>query len=210
MSEWFVEDEWNDLLEKAGIHSFTDALTFSQGKLLSNKSHSRTWLYQSNNIRFFVKQDTSTRIRATLRSLIRFKRPVAATQKERIKMAHLESLGFNMAQVIAYGSENRFGLPHTGVIITLPVPGRSIAELWKDPSISEVRRLEVKAIGLKTLQALQNHGCDWKADCKPEHIFVTEENEVSLIDVERMRFLRKSLSKSLCEKQRERFLKLLK
>ena len=210
MSEWFVEEEWNDLLERAGIHNFTDALTFSQGKLLSNKSHSRTWLCQSNNIRFFVKQDTSTRIRATLRSLIRFKRPVAATQKERIKMAHLESLGFNMAQVIAYGSENRFGLPHTGVIITLPVPGRSIAELWKDPSISEVRRLEVKAIGLKTLQALQNHGCDWKADCKPEHIFVTEENEVSLIDVERMRFLRKSLSESLCEKQRERFLKLLK
>ena len=209
MSEWFVEEEWNDLLERAGIHNFTDALTFSQGKLLSNKSHSRTWLYQSNNIRFFVKQDTSTRIRATLRSLIRFKRPVAATQKERIKMAHLESLGFNMAQIIAYGSENRFGLPHTGVIITLPVLGRSIADIWKDKTISEARRLEVKAIGLKTLQSLQNHGCDWKADCKPEHIFVTDDNEVSLIDVERMRFLHNPLSEAQCEKQCERFLKLL-
>ena len=210
MSEWFVEDEWSILLEKAGIHNFREALSFSQGKLLSNKSHSRTWLYQSNNIRFFVKQDTSTRIRATLRSLIRFKRPVAATQKERAKMAHLESLGFNMAQVIAYGSENRFGLPHTGVIITLPVPGRSIAELWKDPAVSSQRRQEVKAIGLKTLQTLQHHGCDWKKDCKPEHIFVTEENEVSLIDVERMHFLCNPLSETKCKKQRERFLTLLK
>ena len=124
-------------------------------------------------------------------------------------MAHLESLGFNMAQIIAYGSENRFGLPHTGVIITLPVLGRSIADIWKDKTISEARRLEVKAIGLKTLQSLQNHGCDWKADCKPEHIFVTDDNEVSLIDVERMRFLQNSLSESQCKKQRERFLKLL-
>ncbi len=209
MSEWFVEDEWSILLEKAGIHNFREALSFSQGKLLSNKSHSRTWLYQSNNIRFFVKQDTSTRIRATLRSLIRFKRPVAATQKERAKMAYLETLGFNMAQVIAYGSENRFGLPHTGVIITLPVPGHSIAELWKDPTVSSERRKEVINIGLKTLQTLQKHGCDWKTDCKPEHIFVTEDNEVSLIDVERMRFLRSPLSEAQCEKQRERFLKLL-
>ena len=209
MGEWFVDDEWNELLEKAGIHSFRDALLFSQGKLLSNKSHSRTWLFQLNNFRFFIKQDTSTRIRATLRSLIRFTRPVAATQKERAKMARLESMGFNMAQIIAYGSESRFGLPHTGVIITLPVPGRSIAELWKDPTTSDARRMEVKTIGLQTLDSLQRHGCDWKKDCKPEHIFVTEENEVSLIDVERMRFLRTSLSPAQCEKQRERFLKLL-
>lgn len=124
-------------------------------------------------------------------------------------MAHLESLGFNMAQVIAYGSENRLGLPHTGVIITLPVPGRSIAEIWKDPAISADRRIEVKEIGLKTLQTLQENGCDWKSDCKPEHIFITADDEVSLIDVERMRFQNTPLTPAKCDKQRERFLSLL-
>ena len=209
MSEWIVEEEWRFLLEKAGIHTYKDALTFSGGTLLSKKSHSRTWLYQSNNIRFFVKQDTSTRIRATLRSLIRLKKPVPATQKERVKMARLEALGFNMAQVIAYGSESRMGLPHTGVMITLPVPGRSIEDLWKDEKLSMERRMEAKKIGLKTLAILQEHGCDWKADCKPEHIFLTEDDEVYLIDVERMHFQRSPLSSLKCQKQRERFLKFL-
>ena len=115
----------------------------------------------------------------------------------------------NMAQVIAYGSENRLGLPHTGVIITLPVPGRSIAEIWKDPAISADRRIEVKEIGLKTLQNLQENGCDWKSDCKPEHIFITADDEVSLIDVERMRFQNTPLAPAKCDKQRERFLSLL-
>ena len=124
-------------------------------------------------------------------------------------MARLEALGFNMAQVIAYGSESRMGLPHTGVMITLPVPGRSIEDLWKDEKLSMERRMEAKKIGLKTLAILQEHGCDWKADCKPEHIFLTEDDEVYLIDVERMHFQHSPLSSLKCKKQRERFLKFL-
>ena len=194
MSEWFVQPEWMPLLKEAGIESYEDAFAFSKGTLLSKKSHSQTRMFQGKQGRIFVKRDSSTRLRASLRNLIHLTRPVAATQKERLKMQRLSALGFHTAQVIAYGGESRLGLPHTAVLITLSVPGRAVDQLWSDLSLAESRRTEVIELALNTLKSLQDKGCDWGKDCKPEHFFITDDNQIHLIDVERMHFRRHPLS----------------
>ncbi len=210
MATWFVADGWRETLSKAGLGTFDEALAFAGGRLLSRKSHSRTWLHEdAGDLRLFVKQDSSTRLRTSLRSLLRFSRPVAATQKERLKMERLRALGFSLATVVAYGERNRFGLPDTAVMVTLPVPGRPIDAIWGDKSLPEERRTAARDAGLAVLERLQKQGCDWGKDCKPEHIFLTEDNLPSLIDVERMHFRRAPLAPDACERQRARFLSLL-
>ena len=209
MAEWIVDPKWQSLLEEAGIRSYQDALSFSKGTLLSRKSHSSTWMVQGKAGCFFVKQDSTTLIRVSLRNLLRFTKPLAATQKERLKMERLSGLGFHTAQVIAYGSVSRFGLAHSAVLITLPVPGRSVDSLWREGALSEARRNEVAGLALETLKQLQEKGCDWGKDCKPEHFFVSDNRQVHLIDVERMRFRGRPLPPEKCAWQVERFNQLL-
>ena len=207
---WNITPGWQDCLAKAGLQTYEQALAFADGRLLSRKSHSRTWLYtDGRDLRLFVKQDSSTRLRTSLRSLLRFSRPVAATQKERLKMERLRALGFQLATVVAYGSRSRLGLPDTAVMITLPVPGRPIDAIWRDASLPDDRRRSARDAGLHVLKQLQDLGCDWGKDCKPEHIFLTDDNQASLIDVERMHFRRSPLARRDRERQTERFLSLL-
>ena len=83
-------------------------------------------------------------------------------------------------------------------------------DIWKDASVSEERKQEALKIALETLEALQQAGCNWRKDCKPEHFFVTEDKQVYLIDVERMRFGGRPLDEAECLKQKERFMSFLK
>ena len=209
MSEWHIDPAYESLLKEAGILAYSDALAFANGTRLSRKSHSRTWLYQRDQVRLFIKQDSSTNLRTSLRALIRFSRPLAATQKERARMMHLSTLGFRVAQVVAYGSDTSFGLPSTAVLITLPAPGRSVSQIWADPTVPEERRREARALALQTLTQLQKRGCDWGKDCKPEHFFLSEDNHITLIDVERMHFYSSPLSETRCTGQFQRFNSLL-
>ena len=94
-------------------------------------------------------------------------------------------------------------------MVTLPVPGRSMEGIWHDKTISEERKNEALKIALETLAALQQAGCDWRKDCKPEHFFVTEGNQVYLIDVERMRFGRRPLDEAVRQAQKDRFMSFL-
>ena len=100
-------------------------------------------------------------------------------------------------------------MPDKAVMITLPVPGRPMEDIWKDSTIVEERKKEALNLALETLAALQQAGCNWRKDCKPEHFFVTDDNEIYLIDVERMRFGRRPLDEAECRKQKERFMSFL-
>ena len=122
-------------------------------------------------------------------------------------MARLTELGFNTATPIAYGSNEHFFLPHSAVLITLPVPGVPLDKIWQDESISIERRRECVKLASDTLKKLQSMGCDWGKDCKPEHFFISQDNQVHLIDVERMHF--RLVSPEECAKQFERFNSLL-
>ncbi len=207
MIEWHVEDKWRSALQEVGIDDFQSALAYASGTPASRKSHSQTWRLKTSQGNLFLKQDTSTQLKNILRNLIRFRKPLACTQKERRNMERLTKLGFNFAEVVAYGGKSHLGIPDTAVMVTCPVPGRAIEDIWADKDVTEARRLEARDIGLKTLARLQDLDCDWQRDCKPEHFFLTEDNRVFLIDVESMHFRRVPDKKRAM--QTARFLKLL-
>ena len=207
MIEWHVEESWKEALHEAGIDDYRSALAYASGTPASRKSHSQTWRLATSRGTLFLKQDTSTQFKNILRSLIRFRKPLACTQKERRNMERLKDMGFNFAEVVAYGGKTRLGIPDTAVMVTCPVPGRAIEDIWADAGLPEARRQEARDLGLKTLARLQDLNCDWQRDCKPEHFFLTEDNRVFLIDVESMHFRRVPEKKRAM--QTARFLKLL-
>ncbi len=211
MSQWHVQDTWKEKLADIGIGNLDSALSFRGGDAMSSKKRSRTCrVVLPDGGVVFVKHDLSTAWQATLRALVKFQRPVTKTERERLSVEHLKRLGFKSYDVVAWGTESCCGLPDKAVMVTLPVPGRSVEDIWRDASIAEERKKEVVNLALEILAALQQAGCNWKKDCKPEHFFVTDDNQVYLIDVERMRFGRRPLDEAECKLQVERFQSFLK
>lgn len=200
-----IDNDWIDTLQQAGLDSFERAFAYADGKPLSKKSHSVTYTkLLPDGTRIFIKQDAWTGWRPIARALIRMQKPLPAVGRERAKMRKLEQLGFNTAKVISYGEKRRCGLPHQAVMLSLCVPGIALDTIadaqFRDEAATEAR---------KVLKHLQELGCDWGRDCKPEHFFVTKELKVTIIDVERMKFRRKALDETTCRQQLTRFDALL-
>ncbi|MBR6058257.1 MAG: hypothetical protein IKP58_08835 [Victivallales bacterium] len=210
MSKWYVQDAWKERLAAIGITDLQSALAFRGGTVMSDKKRSRTCkVALSGDGIVFVKHDLSTAWQATLRALVKFQKPITKTECERLSVEHLKRLGFKSYDVVAWGAKTCCGLPDRAVMVTLPVPGRPMEDIWHDKSVSEERKNEALKIALETLEALQQAGCNWRKDCKPEHFFVTDDNQVYLIDVERMRFGWRSIDEEECRFQKERFMSLL-
>ena len=210
MSQWHVQDAWKEKLAEIGITDLQSALDFRGGTVMSDKKRSRTCkVALSGDGIVFVKHDLSTAWQATLRALVKLQKPVTKTEKERLSVEQLKRLGFKSYDVIAWGARTCCGLPDRAVMVTLPVPGRSVEDIWYDKSVSKERKQMVLSVALEVLAALQNAGCNWRKDCKPEHFFVTEDNQVYLIDVERMRFGRRPLDETKCSEQKKRFMSFL-
>ncbi len=210
MSQWHVQDAWKEKLAEIGITDLQSALAFRNGTVMSDKKRSRTSkVALTDDEIVFVKHDLSSAWQATLRALVKLHKPVTKTERERLSVEHLKRLGFRSYDVIAWGAKTCCGLPDKAVMITLPVPGRPMEDIWHDKTVSTERKNEALKIALETLAALQQAGCNWRKDCKPEHFFVTEDNQVYLIDVERMRFGRRPLAEEDCKQQKERFMSFL-
>ena len=210
MSQWHVQDAWKEKLAQIGITDLQSALAFRNGTVVSDKKRSRTCkVALADDGIVFVKHDLSSAWQATLRALVKFQRPVTKTERERLSVEHLKRLGFKSYDVIAWGTKACCGLPDRAVMITLPVPGRPMEDIWHDKTVPTERKNEALNLALETLAALQQAGCNWRKDCKPEHFFVTDNNEIYLIDVERMRFGRRPLDEAECRKQKERFMSFL-
>ena len=210
MSQWHVQDAWKEKLAAIGITDLQSALDFRGGTVMSDKKRSRTCkVALTDDEIVFVKHDLSSAWQATLRALVKLHKPVTKTERERLSVEHLKRLGFKSYDVIAWGAKTCCGLPDKAVMITLPVPGRPMEDIWHDQTVSTERKNEALKIALDTLVALQQAGCNWRKDCKPEHFFVTEDNQVYLIDVERMRFGRRPLAEEDCRQQKERFMSFL-
>ena len=210
MKQWFVQEGWKEKLAGIGIADLESALSFRDGDVMSDKKRSRTCKVQLPGGGFvFVKHDLSTAWQATLRALVKFQHPMTKTERERQAVEKLKSLGFKSYDVVAWGTETCCGLPDKAVMVTLPVPGRPMEDIWKDATVSEERKNEALNLALETLAALQQASCNWRKDCKPEHFFVTDDNEIYLIDVERMRFGRRPLDETDQRAQKERFMSFL-
>jgi hypothetical protein len=210
MSQCHVQYAWKEKRAEIGFTDLQSALDFRGGTVMSDKKRSRTCkVALSGDGIVFVKHDLSTAWQATLRALVKLQKPVTKTEKERLSVEQLKRLGFKSYDVIAWGAKTCCGLPDKAVMITLPVPGRSVEDIWYDKSDSKERKQMVLSVALEVLAALQNAGCNWRKDCKPEHFFVTEDNQVYLIDVERMRFGRSPLDEADQRAQKERFMSFL-
>ena len=210
MSEWDIQDSWKERLASIGITDLHSALDFHGGDVMSNKKRSRTCrVALPDGGIVFVKQDLSTAWQATLRAFVKIQKPVTKTEHERQVVEHLKKLGFKSYDVIAWGALPRCGLPDKAVMVTLPVPGHSVEEIWHDKAVSQDRKQEVVKVALEALESLQYAGCNWRKDCKPEHFFVTDDNQVYLIDVERMHFGHRPLDEEERNFQKERFMSFL-
>jgi len=211
MIHWWISKDWQDRLTAANLGTFEDAFRYQRDEEpLSDKSSSRTWgVTLPDGQRIFVKQDTTCRFRTSLRALFKFQQPHAATQRERLKMERLKKKGFHLAEVIAYGEDRSLGFPKRAVMITLPVPGRSVEDIILDDNTTEETRQAAVDAAIKELGKLQEAHCNWGKDCKPEHFFYAEDGTISIIDVERMKFPVSPLGDTECIWQRQHFMALL-
>ncbi len=204
-----IQPDWKNALAQAGLADLDKLLHFSEGECLSwhlRGKTSRTTLPGGQAV--FIKQDHFTMWKTTCRYLLRFKKPQPNTEKERQRLALAAHFGITVPEVIAWGQRRRYGLPHQGVMIMLPLNGIPLPEfLEQEKDLEKCRQAIAKAE--QTLHFLQKNAMDWGKDCKPEHFFVLQDGNIGLIDLERLHHRKMPLSEKIRKKQFDRFWSLL-
>jgi hypothetical protein len=204
-----IESEWQDTLAKNQLDDYQALIGFRNDSCMSSHRRGATWRHTlADGSVIFIKQDYYTKFTVACRYLLRGKRPLCNTVKEQRALALAAEHGFSVPKIIAWGEKRRMGLPNTGVMVMLPVPGLSVdrfAAQAKSPE--EARNAIAKAEA--TLARLQDCRLDWKTDCKPEHFFVQPDGSIALIDLERLRLRPKPLEQDYRAMQLRRFRSLL-
>ncbi|MGV8073455.1 MAG: lipopolysaccharide kinase InaA family protein [Syntrophobacteraceae bacterium] len=209
MGKLHIEPEWRERLQWAGLANLEVLLSFEAGEMMSVKKMSRTQRYHLPDGQvIYIKQDTRSSKRTMLRSLMRFQIPQPVTEKERRIIKKLPRLDFKTPKIIAWGQRRRWAFPDVGVMVLLAIEGVCLEAYLKEETDPEKRRQAVQK-AQSVLQDLQRSGCDWKKDCKPEHFFLNEAGEITILDVERMRFRGRPLAEKTCRMQIKRFTSLL-
>lgn len=201
--------EWQEVLAQADLADLHKLLSFSAGDCLSRHLRGKTSRFQlPNGQSIFIKQDHFTKWKTTTRSLLRFKKPQTNTEKERGRLELVASHDIPVPKIIAWGQRRRWGLPHQGVFVMLPMDGVPLDDYLKQEKDPAKRRKALEKAE-QTLQHLQEHKLDWGKDCKPEHFFVLRNGKIGLIDLERLEQRKKPLSAETRKKQFDRFRSLL-
>ncbi|NLF92302.1 MAG: hypothetical protein GX564_00305 [Oligosphaeraceae bacterium] len=211
MSEFLtILPAWQPRLAQAGLADLTALLAFAGGDCLSSHLRGKTSKLQlPDGQSIFIKQDYYTKSDSILRQLYKGQWPPQPnTEREHQGLELLLSCGITVPKVIAWGQRRRFGLPHQGVLVMLPLSGIALDKyLLAEPDAT--KRAAVIAAAEKTLRFLQDHRLDWNKDCKPEHFFLLEDGSIGLLDVERLRRRRFPLSTRHRQFQLQRFHALL-
>ncbi|MDD4099010.1 MAG: phosphotransferase [Lentisphaeria bacterium] len=204
-----IEPKWQAVFKERGLDSYRALLNFRNDACASSHGRGATWRLELTAQQVvFIKQDYYTKFLVNLRNLVRGRRPLCNTAKERRALALAARHGFRVPEVIAWGEEPRYGLPNTGVMVMLPLPGMPVDQFVADPK-NQARAEEVISKAEDTLAALQSCRLDWKTDCKPEHFFILDDGTIGVIDLERLRLRDKPLAEKHCQMQRQRFRSLL-
>ena len=208
MEHFEISEEWRDALTASGLGDLQSCLAFDGGKVLSSHLRGDTRKVTLSDGRIvFLKRDFFTFKKEIAKDLLRFHKPQPKTEKERLAFAMARDAGFTAPQVIAWGQTRRCGFPNTACLIMLPLDGIDLDKYLKAETDEEKRKsFIVKAE--ETLTALQKNGFDWP-DHKPEHFFVMNDGTIGLIDLERLRFIGKTLNEAKCAAQLARFRNLL-
>jgi len=206
----FIEDEWKEPLDEAGLGTLEALLAFDCGKCLSRHKRAQTFRHQLPNGQVvFIKQDLRTKPQIILRALGKFHRPLPNTVKERLILEMLAQHGFLTPKIIAWGEKKGlFGLPDKAVMVQLAQPGVPLDEYVVQGHTREEKEQAV-AKSEAVLKDLQDAGFDWYIDCKPEHFFVLDNGKIGLIDLERLKVNPKGLTEEYRKMQFNRFHSLL-
>ena len=204
-----IRPEWQTILKENNLDSYPALLNFRGAACMSSHTRGATWrLVLSDGQVIFIKQDYYTKYQPIIRYLMRGRKPLCNTVKERQAFALAARHGFVVPEVVVWGEHRRFGLPHTGVMVMLPLDGVPVDRFAADPN-NQAQAPEVIARAEDTLAQLQACRLDWKIDCKPEHFFLLKDGSIGLIDLERLTQRSKPLASDYCRMQRERFRSLL-
>lgn len=209
MDFFIIQPEWKNALAQAGLDNLDSLLSFSGGDCLSYHLRGKTskFILPSGQA-VFIKQDHFTKWKTTAHNLLRLRKPQPNTEKERLCLALAARHGLIVPEVVAWGQRRRFGLPHQGVMVMLPVGGLSLPDFLQQEK-SPDKRAEAISQAEQTLIFMQENKLDWRIDCKPEHFFVLDDGKIALIDLERLRLRKKPLLASHCKMQLARFRSLL-
>lgn len=207
MEKFYIEPKWQEALSQIGLDTLDKLLKFEDDHCcVSRHKRGKTFkITLPNNQIIFLKRDNLTYKKEIIHDLFRFKRPEPNTEKERKNFLLAEQNNFHVPTVIAWGQRRRCGFPTQAAMIMLPLNGVSLDNYIKNNPDS-FQKYILKATN--TLVQLQNLGFYWP-DYKPEHFFVMENEEIGLIDLERMKNRKHPLSNIVQKKQLEKFRKLL-
>ncbi len=204
-----IKPEWQNILAANKLDSYSALLNYRGQACTSSHTRGATWrVTLSGGQVIFIKQDYYTKLQPIIRSLVRLRKPLCNTVKERLALDLAARHGFVVPEVIAWGESRRLGLPNTGVMVMLPMDGVPVDQFAANPDNRE-QAPAVIAKAEKTLARLQECRLDWKVDCKPEHFFVLRNGTIGLIDLERLTQRSKPLGSDYCQMQLERFRSLL-
>jgi predicted Ser/Thr protein kinase len=204
-----IEPEWQKALSQAGLADLDKLLAFAEGECFSYHLRGKTSKFTLPGGQVvFIKQDHYTKWQTTVRNLSRLRKPQPNTEKERRCLLLAARFGLIVPKVIAWGQRRRFGLPHQGVMVMLPIDGVALPDFLQKEKDASKREAAI-AQAERTLKYMQEKWLDWSKDCKPEHFFVLANGEIGLIDLERLRLRKKPLSSQLREMQLARFRSLL-
>lgn len=203
MEKFYIEPKWKELLSDCKLDTLEKLLEFDDDSCcVSCHKRGKTFkITLPNNQIIFLKRDHFTYKKEIIRDFFRFKRPEPKTEKERKNFLLAQEYCFTVPTVIAWGQRRHFGLPTQAAMIMLPLNGVSLDNYIKNNPDS-FQKYILKAIN--RLAQLQNSGFYWP-DYKPEHFFVMENDDIALIDLERMEKRRHPLSNSIRKKQLEKF-----
>jgi hypothetical protein len=206
----WIQEAWRARLEEAGLHSM-DVLLADPADWAGRirecacfSCHVRGQTYRvtlADGQVMFIKRDSLTQARRIFTDLLAFRRPEPLSERERLAMASLTTLGVSTPPVIAHGQLRRQGLPWKGVLVTECLPGVPLDELLgASPSLR--RRQAMAAAG--TLAGTIYAAGFSMPDFLPKHVLYTDDGQAGILDVERMERCYVGLA-SLMDKQIERF-----
>ena len=153
------------------LDSYSALLNYRGEECMSSHTRGATWRFTlSDGQVIFIKQDYYTKLQPIMRSLVRLRKPLCNTEKERRAFELAARHGFIVPKVIAWGESRRLGLPNTGVMVMLPMDGVSVDQFAAEPDNRE-QAPAIIAKAEKTLLRLQECRLDWKVDCKPRAFF---------------------------------------
>ena len=207
MEKFYIESEWREKLSEIQLDSLEKLLKFNDDHCcVSSHKRGKTFKIELPNHQIiFLKRDNFTYKKEIIRDLFKFKRPEPKTEKERKNFLLSQQHNIIAPTVIAWGQRRHYGFPTQAAMIMLPLNGIPLDSYLKnnpDSSSEYIQKAE------NILRQLQNLGLYWP-DYKPEHFFIMRNNELGLIDLERMENRKHPLSKSIQNKQIAKFHKLV-